>query len=402
MCTLLRDSLVAGAIGFSSSWALTHLDGDGNPVPSRAASPDELLALCEVLASFPGTQVEFIAASGAFEDSLLELMTQMSVTAKSPLNWNILIPRDRATTESKLRASDHAHRHGGHVVGLSYPDVIRSRASFLSSSFDGVPGWGPTMALAPAAKLAALADPQTRRALRASADAAAGGTIPTARYRTLVLGETFHPSNHSYLGRSIAEIAAEVGRDPFDVLCDVVIADELRSGFIPEPPGADEAAWESRRETWTDPRVIIGASDGGAHLDLLTTFDYPVRYLAMARQQVELTLPAVVRQLTDIPAQLYGLHDRGRLAPGYWADLVIFDSETVDAGAVEWRTDLPAGAGRLYAEPIGITNVVVNGTEIVRDGRLIDTRPGRVLRGGRDTIDGPGRGFDGGSAKEAS
>jgi N-acyl-D-aspartate/D-glutamate deacylase len=293
-----------------------------------------------------------------------------------------------------LRASDHAARHGGHVVGLSYPDVIRSRASFLSSSFDGVPGWAPTMALAAAPKLAALADPQTREALRTSADAAAGGTLPTARYKTLVVDETYHPSNEAYHGRAIADIAAELGRDAFDVLCDIVIADELRTGFIPEPPGADEKAWDSRRETWTDPRVVIGASDGGAHLDLLSTFDYPVRYLALARQYETLTLPAVVRQLTDIPATLYGLKHRGRVAEGYWADLVIFDAEKVDAGPVEWRTDLPAGAGRLYAEPIGITNVIVNGAEIARDGRLTEMRPGRVLHGGRDTVDGPGRGFD--------
>jgi N-acyl-D-aspartate/D-glutamate deacylase len=387
MRTLLRQSLSAGAIGFSSSWAATHVDGDGNPVPSRAASPDELVGLCAELAPFQGTQVEFIATNGPFDDSHIELMTQMALAAASPLNWNILIPRDRSTTERKLSASDFARQHGAHVVGLTYPDVIRSRVSFLSSAFDSVPDWAPTMALAPPEKLAALADPQVRATLRAGAASASESGLPPARYGTLTVGETYSEANRGYKGRTIAEIAADAGRDPLDVLCDIVIADELRTGFIPEPPAADAAAWELRRQTWSDPRVVIGASDGGAHLDMLTTFDYPVRYLALSRQHGALPVSAVVRQITDVPARLYGLRDRGRLRPGYWADIVVFDPETVDAGPVEWRNDLPAGAGRLYSEPVGIANVIVNGTEIVGDGRLTGARPGHVLRRGRDTDD---------------
>jgi N-acyl-D-aspartate/D-glutamate deacylase len=383
MRELLRESLRAGAIGFSSSWATTHADGDGNPVPSRAASPDELLALCEVLAEFSGTQVEFIPTNGPFEQSHVELMTAMAVAASSPLNWNILIPRDRVSTAGRLLVSDHARVHGAHVVGLTYPDVIRSRVSFRSSAFDSIPGWAPTMALPPAAKMAALADPATRARLRAGA---ASSNAPTARFETLVVGETYSPSNQPFAGRRIGEIAEELGRDPLDVLCDIVLADDLRCGFIPEPPAADPEAWDVRRETWTDPRVVIGASDGGAHLDMLTTFDYPVRYLALTREHDALSLPDVVRQLTDVPARLYGLRDRGRVEPGHWADLVVFDADAVDAGPVAWRTDLPAGAGRLYSEPVGIANVIVNGVEIARSGRLTGASPGRVLRRGHDTL----------------
>jgi N-acyl-D-aspartate/D-glutamate deacylase len=131
--------------------------------------------------------------------------------------------------------------------------------------------------------------------------------------------------------------------------------------------------------------VIIGASDGGAHLDMLSTFDYPVRFLALQRDAGVLSLAETVRQLTDVPARLYGVKDRGRLIAGHWADIVIFDADTVGTGAVEWRDDLPAGAGRLYAEPKGITHVVVNGTDIVNDGQVTGQSPGRVLRSGRDT-----------------
>jgi N-acyl-D-aspartate/D-glutamate deacylase len=201
--------------------------------------------------------------------------------------------------------------------------------------------------------------------------------------------ETYCSENHPFEGRVIAELAKELDRDALDVLCEIVVADQLRTGLVPEPAAADPLAWEIRKETWTDPRVVIGASDGGAHLDMLTMFDYPVKYLALARDHGVLSLPAAVRKLTDVPARLYGLRDRGRVLPGYWADLVIFDPEAIDAGPVQLRADLPAHAGRLYAEPMGINSVLVNGTEIVHQGDLTGARPGRVLRRGRDTGDTP-------------
>jgi N-acyl-D-aspartate/D-glutamate deacylase len=126
--------------------------------------------------------------------------------------------------------------------------------------------------------------------------------------------------------------------------------------------------------------LIIGASDGGAHIDVLATYDYPVRFLARQRELAVLPLAEAVRKLTDVPARLYGATDRGRLAPGYWADLVVFDANTVGPGTLEWREDLPAGAGRLYSEPMGIDHVIVRGTEIVSDGNVTGETPGQVLR----------------------
>jgi N-acyl-D-aspartate/D-glutamate deacylase len=92
-----------------------------------------------------------------------------------------------------------------------------------------------------------------------------------------------------------------------------------------------------------------------------------------------------VRQLTDIPARLYGLRDRGRLVPGAFADVVVFDPSTIGHTPVRTRDDLPGGASRLYAEATGVCHVLVNGTEIARDGEFTGTTPGTVLRSGRDT-----------------
>ena len=92
-----------------------------------------------------------------------------------------------------------------------------------------------------------------------------------------------------------------------------------------------------------------------------------------------------MRLLTDVPARLYGLRDRGRLVPGGFADVVVFDPTSIGHGPVRTRDDLPGGASRLYADAVGVGHVLVNGTEIARDGHFTGAVPGRVLRSGRDT-----------------
>jgi N-acyl-D-aspartate/D-glutamate deacylase len=141
-----------------------------------------------------------------------------------------------------------------------------------------------------------------------------------------------------------------------------------------------------RADSWTDPRTIVGASDAGAHLDMMDTFAFTTQLLGRGVREMSLiSLEEGVRQLTDVPARLYGLRERGRLEPGFHADVVVFDPDGVGKGPTQTRFDLPAGAPRLYAEAEGIDHVFVNGLEIVRDGRDTGARPGAILRSGRDT-----------------
>jgi N-acyl-D-aspartate/D-glutamate deacylase len=137
---------------------------------------------------------------------------------------------------------------------------------------------------------------------------------------------------------------------------------------------------------WRDGRAVIGASDAGAHLDFTAYFDYPVYVLEHAvREHGVLGLEEAVHLMTEVPARLYGLRGRGRLAEGAWGDVVVLDPDTVASGQITTRFDLPAGAGRLYAEPEGVDAVLVNGTVIVEDGKLTGERSGKVLRSARDT-----------------
>lgn len=131
---------------------------------------------------------------------------------------------------------------------------------------------------------------------------------------------------------------------------------------------------------------MIGGSDAGAHLDRMCGAPYTTRFLGdMLRGRRLVTLEDAVRMITDDPARLIGLRDRGRLAEGYFADVVIFDPETIGSAPATLVEDLPAGTARLTAEAEGIAHVFVNGIETVRDNAATGALAGTVLRSGRDT-----------------
>ena len=169
-------------------------------------------------------------------------------------------------------------------------------------------------------------------------------------------------------------------------MLDVVVADDLRTGLDTAAMGDDSETWRMRAETWHDPRVLVGGSDAGAHVDIMCGAVTSTVHLGTnVRERQLLTLEAAVHQLTDLPARLYGIRGRGRVAPGYHADLMVFDPDRVGPGPVRTRADMPAGAARLVAEAIGVAHVFVNGTEVVNDGVLTGDAPGTLLRSGRDT-----------------
>ncbi len=389
MTRLLGESLAAGGLGFSSSQATTHNDGDGNPVPSRAATPAELIALSAETGRHAGTTLEFIPAVGGFNEEHLELMAAMSHAADRPLNWNVLVA-NAARAEfawQALGASDYAAAHGGRVVALTVPDVMRTHLTFKAGFvFDALPGWAKTMALPPAEKMRALADPEERRRLQERATSKEAGMLRgIAAWENLTIVETFAPENRELVGRRVGDIAAERGQEPFDALLDIVLADELRTVLLPPLAGNDDASWLLRRDIWRDERAVVGASDAGAHLDMLSTFTYSTSMLRACRERGLMPLEEAVHLLTDRQARLYGIKERGRIAEGWHADLVVLDEDRVAPLPVEWRNDLPAGAGRLYAGAEGIEHVLVNGVEIARGGELTGERPGSLLRSGRDT-----------------
>jgi N-acyl-D-aspartate/D-glutamate deacylase len=385
---LLGESLSAGGLGFSSSWARTHNDADGEMVPSRHASEDELIALCRVVREHPGTTLEFIPGVPPFEDYAPELMARMSAAADRPLNWNVLFVnagRDDIT-ERLLGASDVATEHGGRVLALTLPDAPRPRICFDSGFLlDTIPGWEKPMALPHDEKKAMLASAEGRQALR---EAASQGkqAFGLANWGMYIINECLTPETRQFEGRSVASIASELDKDPLDALLDIVVADDLMTGFGFPQSGDRDEDWNARLAVWRDKRAIVGASDAGAHLDFLATFNYSTALLGKAvRQRGLMPIEEAINLLTDVPARLYGLRDRGRLQAGWFADVVVLDPDEIGPSEVRMRFDLPAGAPRLFGGAEGIDHVLVNGREIVDHGEFTEERPGTLLRSGRDT-----------------
>jgi N-acyl-D-aspartate/D-glutamate deacylase len=207
-----------------------------------------------------------------------------------------------------------------------------------------------------------------------------------ADFRRYVIGDTFSAANDGLKGKVVAELAAERGLDPFDTLIDVVINDELRTVLWPMATDNDDASWDLRRQVWQDDRAMLGGSDAGAHLDRMCGAPYPTRFLGdMLRGRQLLSLERAVELMTGAPAALLGLRERGRIAEGYHADLVVFDPDRIGSEPATLVADLPGDSPRLTAGSTGVVRVLVGGVETVTDGAATGATPGRVLRSGRDT-----------------
>jgi N-acyl-D-aspartate/D-glutamate deacylase len=399
MVALARRCFEEGALGLSTSQAHTHNDGAGQPVPSRSASRAELEALAASLAECPGTTLELIVAGciNGFSEEEVDLMATLSLLAQRPANWNVLgvSALNPGACERQLDASTVAADRGATVVALTLPHTMSIRLSFEHGAvLDGLPGWREVFALPLPERMARLADPEVRQRLDTAAHSKEAGILAAlANWRNLVIDETFSQANAGLAGRTVGAIADERGQEPFDALLDVVLADRLRTGLRPPIPESEED-WALRAEVWKDPRTVVGGSDAGAHLDMMCGAVYSTSMLGDGvRQRGLLRWEEAIRQLTEVPARLYGLRDRGRVEVGWAADLVVLDPDRVGHGPVHTRDDLPGGAGRLYAEAEGIEHVLVNGVEIVDSGQLTGATPGAVLRSGRDTdtVTVPGR-----------
>jgi N-acyl-D-aspartate/D-glutamate deacylase len=385
MVALVEASLSGGALGLSSSLGEGHTDGEGRPVPSRSAAFEEFVALASALRRHPGTTLEFIPTVGPIPDDRMQLMADMSLAADRPLNWNLLGSlASEEIYEQQLRASDVAARRGGHVVALTLPDMMRMRASHLLPS---LPDWGDVIGLDDAGRRAAVLDPEMRTRLRSAAEKAAQRSMGVLG--DFALMEVGDPDS-KWQGRSLGEIAGMRGTDVIDVLIDVVLIDAVTlllvlPSLTPSLGRSDEG-WRARVAVWKDPRVMLGGSDAGAHLDLMCHANYPTVVLGeVVRDRGLLSLEEAVEMMTDRPARHYGLRHRGRLVEGWFADLVVFDPDQVATQATEVLHDLPGGGERLFAASRGVSHVFVGGREVVSAGIVSAERPGRVLRSGNDT-----------------
>jgi N-acyl-D-aspartate/D-glutamate deacylase len=392
MARVLGESIAAGGLGLSTTLSNTHSDGDGQPVASRWATPDELLRLCSVVGEHEGTTLEGIVQGclDQFSDDEIDLLAGMSVAARRPINWNVLTvdPRSPEKIERQLEATSIARERGGDIVALTMPVLVPMNMSFgTHCALFLIPGWQDVMRLPTAERMAKLRDPDVRKDLMEKGRSPEAGVFRRlTHFGKYVIGDTFSPQNEGLKGRIVQEVADERGGDPFDVLVEIVCNDELRTILWPIAPDNDAETWALRLRVWEDDRAMLGGSDAGAHLDRMCGAPYTTRFLGdMLRGRKLVPLEKAVQMITDAPARLFGLKGRGRIEVGNHADLVVFDPATIDSEPATLVADLPGDAKRLTAGSIGVVRVLVNGVETVADGTATGATPGAILRSGRDT-----------------
>jgi N-acyl-D-aspartate/D-glutamate deacylase len=208
-------------------------------------------------------------------------------------------------------------------------------------------------------------------------DPAAGTTVKPPTWDAMIVDKVSLDTNKSLEGRTISDIAREQDKAPADVVLDLALAEDFGAMLRWTTEGP---AWRKAvRTALANPHIIAGTSDGGAHLAKDDGADWSSHFLRKwVLDDPIWTLEEGVRQLTQVPAALMGLHDRGMLRVGGWADIMVFD-ETVAPTHKEFTRDLPGNAGRWRAWGKGVRATIVNGEPIVLNGQLTGRLPGQVV-----------------------
>jgi N-acyl-D-aspartate/D-glutamate deacylase len=389
MRRVVADAMDAGAAGFSSSHAPTQLDGDDRPIPSRLASLDELRTLVVEAGKHRGGSVSYLPKSsiGGLDAADMELLIELGVASRLPIIIQGLGGRNKvdaptAGWDEAERFLEDASARGAAVFSLLRNHPFDRAFSLAGGTqlYDGVPSWAALMQLTIGEKVTRLRDAAVRDEMRHAVenpnkDAAKGSTLPPPHWDVLYVDEVSRPENEKFLKRSIKDVARELGKERADAMLDLALAEDLQTVFRWENK---TLAWEEAvRESQKSPHMIIGVSDGGAHLDRDDGSDwssYFLRFWVFDRKLWK--LEEGIRQMTQVPAALCGFSDRGLLLPGYAADLFLFDPETVGPGTKKLVDDFPGGEARYSARPVGVHATIVNGIPIVVEGELTGDLPG--------------------------
>jgi N-acyl-D-amino-acid deacylase len=392
MRALVLDGMRAGAIAFATSVSNIHIGFSGKPVPSRLATREEMVALASAVGEAGHGIIHYNVAREAKWDDFVAVQEASGAT----VCWTAVLAGQLGPWRHRevLERNRELRRRGYPI----YPQVacrpIVSEFDFRSPViFDTWALFDPVRrAPDEAARRALYRDPGFRQAFRDEiagqggrdgffSGGAAEGAMRRASFALTELSH--HPDRPDLVGRRITDIAASAGRSPVDVLLDLALETDLGARFRTPLVNFEEDEVE---EILQDPDVVLGLGDGGAHLSQLCDACYSTHLLGhWVRERGALSLERAVHMLTGRPASIFGLADRGLLAPGRPADVVVFDPDTVGAGPLERVHDLPAGADRLVSYPRGIRHVFVNGVELPPPGESPPSGwrlPGRLLRGG--------------------
>jgi N-acyl-D-aspartate/D-glutamate deacylase len=393
MRKMLAAAMEAGAAGLSSSAAPTHEDLEGRPVPSRLADRKEVLALAEEIGLFGSGSICFLphSAIGGLTEEDGDLLIEIGKKSGVPVIIQGLGGRNKvdaptATWEWSQRFLDRATEQGAPVYSLLISRPFDRAFVFDESNFHyrAAFAWHEMLQAPKEERIRILRDPAKREALRLDVenynrDANKGTTVPPPPWNQVYIDNSPSMSADVYTGHSIQQLADAKGVAPGEFAMDLALADDFKT----------ELRWQAETEEWRnavavaqrDPRMIVGTSDGGAHLARDDQADWSSYFLrAWVADRKVWSLEEGIRQITQVPAALLGFTDRGVLRVGGWADIMIFDIDTIGPWRKEFTKDLPGGVGRFRAWGRGVQATIVNGIPIVVEGKLTGRLPGHVVR----------------------
>ncbi len=376
MARLVTEAMEAGAAGFATSFAMTHLGADGRPIPSRLADPAEYESLFKAVGATRRGVVEVTPGANLSIAAMYELQPSLGV----PMTYTALLTMPNGSHLNNLKLNQAGWANGAQVwpqvtcrplmfsMSLAEPFTLNPNAAFaeiMSSTNEG--------------RAAAYADPAFRARAREIWSTMVG-LVP--RFDTYEIMESV--ANPELQGKRLADIAASMGKEPFDALLDLALAEpglRLRVRAVVANDDIDGIT-----TLLGDDGCTLGLSDAGAHVGQLCDAPMSTDLLGnWVRERGVLSLETAVRKLSGVQADLFGFADRGYLKPGYAADVIVFDPDTVSPGPVRRVRDFPANTERLTADaPTGVRHILVNGTPIQLDGvQLPDAlaaRPGQMVR----------------------
>jgi N-acyl-D-aspartate/D-glutamate deacylase len=368
---LLRDALAAGALGFATSKAITHVGYDGKPVPSRLASTDEIVAIAQALGEVPNAVMQATVGRGLSHREF----AQIAETTGRNVSWTALLSgQPKQDYREELRKAAEVRARGLNV----FPQVAVQPVQFEMSwkapfVYEALRCFQPVSAADLDGRKALYADPVWRDSFKEKAGR--GGIIADRWGRTTV---SWYPRDPSVEGRNVAELADELGKDPVDVMMDMALDADLDMRITQDVINYDR---DDIQVLLSDPNTVIGLSDAGAHASQLCDAKYSTEFLAtFVRGRQAFSLEQGIHMLTQRPAQVFGITDRGTLEVGKPADVVVFDADEVGHLGKRRVYDLPGGADRIISDATGIDAVVVNGT-VIRHFGVDQVAPGAGLPG---------------------
>jgi len=389
MAALVTEGVAAGAVGVSVNRLELHKAVDGREVPGTFAAEEEIVALVHAARAgssdavfttiLPGAAGETREAWDKEVDWLSRASRETGLAVTFPFGaargqWRSRLDRIERENADGARIVPQVSSHGqGLFCGLRTSHAFRGRPTYEALAHLPVPE-----------RAARMTEPDVRATIVAERPPPG---VP--RLRDLMLAGASAvfpwrpvPDYEPDPASSLAAQSAARGCDPEELLYDWTIADggdALVHFFLGGYPGNLDVS----AELLVHPASVLGLGDGGAHVDLICDAGYPsflLSYWVRDRARGTLSLETAVKILTSEPAAMYGLRDRGVVAPGYKADLNVLDPAAIEPLAIEVVHDLPAGAKRVLQRTEGFVATIVNGEVVQRAGVDTGARPGRVVR----------------------